>query len=151
VKLLIPDDRIAEQPVHADRAGGRRYTCAECGGRFAASEGVEDRNEFVCHDCLGRSPATKETGIEVHATFFPLAWTLFLVKPSVEIDGRAHQISWNRDEFFPLEPGKYEIKVYVNWIFGPTWVRWQRITVRPNRVVRLRYQHLMWWAEMHYD
>jgi hypothetical protein len=116
MKLLIPDDRIAEQP-----------------------------------DDLDRGPVEKETGIEVHATFFPLAWTLFFVKPSVEIDGRAEQINWNQTEFFPLPPGKHEIKVYVNWIFGPTWVRWQRVTVRPNGVQRLRYQHLMWWAEIHLD
>jgi hypothetical protein len=130
-----------------DDSAGHKAKCPACGVKlFIRDDRVaEQPSQF------DRSPLAKETGIEVHATFFPLAWMLFFVKPTVEIDGRADQVDWNQAEFFPLPPGQHEIKVYVNWIFGPTWVRWQRITVRPNRVMRLRYQHLMWWAEMHLD
>jgi DNA-directed RNA polymerase subunit RPC12/RpoP len=148
-KLHIPDDRIAKQPDRSERPESRRYQCAECGGRFAASEVVEDRGEFVCHDCLDQGPTTEETGVEVRASFFPLAWTLYFTKPLVEIDGRERQINWNQATFFPLPPGKYEVKVYINFLFGPTGVKWLRIDVRPNRVQRLRYEHMLWWAELH--
>jgi hypothetical protein len=111
---------------------------------------VEDRGEFVCRDCVDRLPATEETGVEVRASFFPLAWTLYFTRPLVEIDGRERPIEWNRPAFFPLQPGRYEVKVYVNFLFGPTGVKWLRVNVRPNRLVALRYQHMLWWAELNY-
>ena len=51
-----------------------------------------------------------KTGIEIKTGFFPLAWFLYFVKPTIEINGDKHKESWGT-KLFPLSPGEYTVKI----------------------------------------
>ena len=60
------------------------------------------------------TPATT-TGIEVHTTFFPLAFFLFACTPRIEVDGQVHQKYWGR-HFFPTPPGRHTVRVWFRYL-----------------------------------
>jgi hypothetical protein len=51
-----------------------------------------------------------KTGIEIKTGFFPLAWFLFFVTPTIEINGEKHNKKWG-ETFFSLPPGEYQVKI----------------------------------------
>lgn len=52
-----------------------------------------------------------KTGLEIKTTFFPLAWFLYFVTPTIEINGEKQKKKWG-NTFFALSPGEYLIKIY---------------------------------------
>lgn len=50
------------------------------------------------------------SGLEIKTGFFPLAWFLFFVTPTIEINGVKHKRKWGKT-FFELSPGEYRIKI----------------------------------------
>lgn len=56
------------------------------------------------------------TGLEVNVKFCPLAFLLFLCKPTVEIDGTPHRKGWGT-HFFEVAPGKHEVRLYFRCLF----------------------------------
>ena len=58
----------------------------------------------------------RQTGVEVNAGFFPLAFFLFFCRPRIEIDGQVHKKSWGT-HFFPLAAGRHTVKVYFGYFF----------------------------------
>lgn len=51
-----------------------------------------------------------KTGLEIKTGFFPLAWFLFFVTPTVEINGTKHKDKWGT-KFYNLEAGDYTVKI----------------------------------------
>ena len=51
-----------------------------------------------------------KTGINVKTGFFPMAWFLFFVTPTIEINGERHKKKWGKT-FFSLPPGEYLVKI----------------------------------------
>lgn len=50
------------------------------------------------------------TGLEIKTGFFPLAWFLYFVTPTIEINGEKHKRKWGED-FFSLSPREYRVKI----------------------------------------
>jgi hypothetical protein len=57
-----------------------------------------------------------QTGVEVKAGFFPLAFFLFSCTPRIEIDGTPNEKPWGT-HFFPLAPGTHRIRIYFKYMF----------------------------------
>lgn len=51
-----------------------------------------------------------KTGIQIKTGFFPLAWFLFFVTPTIEINGVRYKKSWG-ESFFELPPGEYHVRI----------------------------------------
>ena len=51
-----------------------------------------------------------KTGLEIKTGFFPLAWFLYFVTPTIEINGEKHKNKWG-EKVFSLSPGEYKVKV----------------------------------------
>ncbi|XOV68286.1 MAG: hypothetical protein ACFHU9_03730 [Fluviicola sp.] len=50
------------------------------------------------------------TGLHVKTGFFPLAWILYFVTPTIEINGEKHKKKWGQDSF-ALDPGEHHVKI----------------------------------------
>ena len=50
------------------------------------------------------------TGVDIKTEFFPLAWFLFFVTPTIEINGVKHKQKWG-ESFFSLTPGEHLVKI----------------------------------------
>ncbi len=50
------------------------------------------------------------TSIEIKTGFFPLAWFLYFITPTIEINGEKHKKKWGTT-VFNLSPGEYNVKV----------------------------------------
>ncbi len=86
-----------------------------------------------------------QTGVEVKAGFFPLAFVLFLCRPRVVIDGGEPQLrSWGR-HFFPLAAGRHTVKVYFKYLFKAECGANQReIDVHEGTTVRVEFYMWPW-------
>jgi hypothetical protein len=51
-----------------------------------------------------------KTGLEIKTGFFPLAWFLYFVTPTIEINGEKHKNKWG-ENVFSLSPGEYKVKI----------------------------------------
>lgn len=51
-----------------------------------------------------------KTGLEIKTEFFPLAWFLYFVTPTIEINGEKHHKKWG-ENYFSLSPGEYQVKI----------------------------------------
>src|SRR5262249_44059655 len=74
----------------------RAYRCVVCGGKFSAELVYDDNGEIICHDCYDAEEADtdQETGVEVNAWFFPLAWITFFYTIDLRINGQRERIGW---------------------------------------------------------
>ena len=77
------------------------------------------------------------SGLEVNTKFFPLQWMLFLVKPTVEINGQPYSVPWGK-QFAPLAPGNYHVKIFFPWM-GQGGVAETQIQVLQSRGHGLEY------------
>ena len=50
------------------------------------------------------------TGLKIKTEFFPLAWFLYFVTPTIEINGEKHSKNWG-ENLFSLSPGEYRVKI----------------------------------------
>jgi hypothetical protein len=60
--------------------------------------------------------AQAPTGIEVRAKVFPLAFLVYLFKPTVEIDGQPIPAKWGT-QFIPVQPGTHSVSLYYRYLF----------------------------------
>jgi hypothetical protein len=69
----------------------------------------------------GTEPVTAaaETGaaIEITATFFPLAFLLFIFPPTFVVDGQAWKGTWRQPMMVPVTPGRHDVRVFFRY-FG---------------------------------
>lgn len=73
-------------------------------------------------DAIPQPPPTPpsggpRTGIEVTTKFRFLQWILYLVTPTVVIDGRQYRQKWGT-YFFDLAPGRHQLEVYFRYLFS---------------------------------
>jgi uncharacterized protein DUF2510 len=68
----------------------------------------------------GTEPVTGESqagaGIEITATFFPLAFLLFLFPPTFIVDGRAMRGTWRQPTMIPVTPGHHQVRVFFRYL-----------------------------------
>lgn len=80
------------------------------------------------------------TGISVRASFFPLAFLLFLCTPTIVINGQAYKQGWGSDHFFPLAPGRYNVRIFFKYLFmNECGANAIDINVGPGQVCRINY------------
>lgn len=78
--------------------------------------------------------------LEVELGFFPLMWILFLITPSVSINGYAEQRKWGR-HLWNLPAGTYEVRAWYPYIFRrETSPGRLVVNVMPGHVTRLKYR-----------
>jgi hypothetical protein len=84
--------------------------------------------------------AQAATGIELRAKVFPLAFILYLFKPTIEIDGQAIPAKWGT-QFIPVAPGTHSISVYFNYFFIKKCNRADtQITLAEGQVLQVTYK-----------
>lgn len=80
------------------------------------------------------------TGVLVKPSFFPLAFLLFLCTPTIVIDGQVYKGGWNKDNFFPMMPGRHTIKIFFKYLYmkecGANSII---VDVMPGQVRRINY------------
>ncbi len=58
-----------------------------------------------------------QTGIEITAKFFPLAFLLFFFPPTFVVYGQATRAKWREPLVFPVTPGPHTIRVFFTYLF----------------------------------
>ena len=58
------------------------------------------------------------TGIKVTGHHLAMAWILYFVKMTVEVDGSPSVGTWN-SRFVPLSSGNHEVKVFFKYLMKP--------------------------------
>ena len=64
---------------------------------------------------MASPPAT--SGIEINATFFPLAFLLLFFPPTFVVDGQAMAGKWSRPATIPVGPGSHQVKVFFRYLW----------------------------------
>jgi hypothetical protein len=79
------------------------------------------------------------SGVEVKASFFPLAFLYRLAPVVVVINGTSMGAQWGT-QFYPLEPGRYTIGCFTKYLFTQR-CGWNTIDVDiyPGQVVRVTW------------
>ena len=81
-------------------------------------------------------PAT----VEIELSFFFMMWILFLVTPSIAINGMAQQRKWGTHTF-SLPAGSYVFEAWYPYLFSSrTSVGGLALTLAPGGHYRLRYR-----------
>jgi hypothetical protein len=83
--------------------------------------------------------APAASGLEVNTTFFPLSWVFALLKPVVEVNGHPYTVPWGI-QFAPLPPGRYHVRVFVPYLFGPACMAQSDVEIHPGHVTRMLYE-----------
>jgi len=86
-------------------------------------------------------PPASNTGIEITAKFFVLAFILNFFKPVFTIDGQAVKGKWKAPTFFPTAPGTHQVQVHFPYlIIKEAGKGVQSVAVQPGQVVRVGYK-----------
>lgn len=90
---------------------------------------------------MSYAPPGGQTGINVTASFFPLLWILYFIKPKVVINGVETQGRWKEPMFFPTGPGNFEVKTYFPYLIpSKAGMGTIGVTVNPGQVVNVTYK-----------
>jgi hypothetical protein len=82
-----------------------------------------------------------QTGIEINAKFFVLAFILYLFKPTFVIDGNATAGAWRTPTFFPVAPGQHQVQVHFKYVILKTAGKAvTTVTVQPGQVAKVEYK-----------
>ena len=85
------------------------------------------------------------TGIEITASFFVLAFILHLFKPVFTIDGQAVKSKWKTPTFFPTAPGQHQVQVHFPYlVMKAAGKAVTSVNVQPGQVVRVAYRAVPW-------
>ena len=80
------------------------------------------------------------TGVEITAKFFVLAFILNFFKPIFTIDGVASKQSWRTPTFTPTSPGQHQVQVHFPYLIMKTCGKaTTTVDVAPGQVVKLAY------------
>ncbi len=132
----------------------KMFRCSSCGCKFLPSQVYDDNGTIICHGCYGNDDDDEdydedvETGLEIRAKFFPLAWLTILVPLELRINGKRYAVSWYQTKFIPLPPGKYVVKMSTNGLFGEMGVQSRRVNLRDCVKVVDYYYGSWWWSSM---
>ncbi|MEO6123843.1 MAG: hypothetical protein ABIR32_09035 [Ilumatobacteraceae bacterium] len=86
-------------------------------------------------------PSTANTGIEITAKFFVLAFILNFFKPVFVIDNQPVKGAWKTPTFFPTSPGTHQVQVHFPYLFIKEAGKGvQAVNVQPGQVVRVGYK-----------
>ena len=82
-----------------------------------------------------------QTGIEITAKFFILAFLLFFFPPTFVIDGQPTKAQWRKPFFFPVAPGRHTVRVFFAYLLfreaGPAETQ---VDVTEGSVRRVTYK-----------
>ncbi|HEY3801025.1 MAG TPA: hypothetical protein VGL61_00405 [Kofleriaceae bacterium] len=82
--------------------------------------------------------------VEIDLGFFPVLWTLLLVRPRVSIDGFVEKRSWGTHTF-ALRPGRHVIEAWFPYLFpGKTCRGSIELELVAGTSYKLRYRPT-WW------
>jgi len=84
-----------------------------------------------------------KTGLEIKTGFFPLAWFLYFVTPTIEINGEKHKKKWGKI-FFSLSPGEYRVKIsfpYMGYERGANEIN---VSLSENQIRKITYNMPPW-------
>jgi hypothetical protein len=80
-----------------------------------------------------------QSALEITTGFNPLAFMLYLIQPKIEVNGQARSVPWGKQlGYFP--PGRYHIRVWFPWMFGPANVARIEVDLPPGAIVSLTYE-----------
>ena len=86
-----------------------------------------------------------QTGISVTAKFFPLMWILYIIKPTIVIDGVETKSEWKTPTFFPTSPGAHQVGAYFPYFIPKKAGKGSAsVTVAPGQVVNVTYKAPSW-------
>lgn len=93
------------------------------------------------------STAPGNTGIEITAKHFPLAFILMFFKPTFTIDGNASKQNWKTPTFIPTAAGQHQVQVHFSYLLIRTAGKaTTTVTVNAGEVVRLSYKAPTWFV-----
>ena len=79
------------------------------------------------------------SGLRINKKFFPLAWILYFLKPSVSINGYSQKSTWG-ETVHPLPPGSYHVRVSYPYLFNKeTSPGDLMVDIAPGQVISLKY------------
>jgi hypothetical protein len=85
-----------------------------------------------------RFPAV--SAIHLRCKVFPGAFLLYLCTPRVSIDHGAEQICRSGEQAIPVAPGRHLVRVWFNYIVGPTNIGELVVDVAPGQPVPIVYK-----------
>jgi len=93
----------------------------------------------------GTEPITaappSNSGIQITAKFFPLAFLLFLFPPTFVVDGRAMRGTWRQPTMIPVPPGSHEVRVFFRYLgIMDAGVGEGRVEVPSGSIRRITYK-----------
>jgi hypothetical protein len=78
--------------------------------------------------------------VEVELSFFPLMWILYLVTPSIAINGAEQRRPWGTHAF-QLAPGRYRFEAWYPYLFtSKTSHAYLDLDLAPGGHYKLRYR-----------
>ena len=84
------------------------------------------------------------TAIEVTAKFFPLAFLLYMTKPTVTIDGTPHAVRWGTHRF-DVSPGRHTVMVAFRYLWmAEAGANSIDLDVAEGATTRVRYDMPPW-------
>ena len=85
-------------------------------------------------------PPPSGTGVEVTAKFFFLAWILYFITPTIEVDGPPYRRKWGTHSF-DLAPGHHRVEVSFPYLFGKRMgANSIELDLAPGQIRRIRYR-----------
>ncbi len=88
-----------------------------------------------------QSAPAGNTGVEITAKFFILAWVLNFFKPIFTVDGQAAKQKWRTPTFIPTSAGQHNVQVHFPYLMLKTCGKaTTTVNVAPGQVVRLAYK-----------
>ena len=86
-------------------------------------------------------PPAGQTGIEITAKFFVLAFILNFFKPVFTVDGQPMKGAWRTPTFIPTAPGQHQVQVHFPYmLIKQAGKAVAPVTVQPGQVVRVAYK-----------
>lgn len=78
--------------------------------------------------------------VEVELSFFPLMWILYLVSPSLSINGAVQKKSWGTTRM-TLPPGRYRFEAWYPYLFSSQTSKGSiDVDLAPGGSYKLRYR-----------
>jgi hypothetical protein len=78
--------------------------------------------------------------VEIELSFFFMMWILFLVTPSIAINGMVERRKWGK-HLYTLPPGRYRLEAWYPYLFTQQTSRGAiDLDLVPGGVYRLRYR-----------
>jgi hypothetical protein len=91
----------------------QRYWDGNAWTENVSRAGVQGTEPVTASEAPG---AAASAGIEIVATFFPLAFLLFLFPPTFVVDSQATRGTWRQPMMIPVTPGRHNVRVFFRYL-----------------------------------